>query len=733
MSDSPVSPQQLQLAFEAARVIVWNWDFRTDRVYVHPLSAPLAALPADPGTRSLEDWLTLVHPEDRTAVSAALQQSRGSGGNLSAAFRLPDAAGRWRWMGVRGGVRRDSSGTLVEMSGAAVDITEQKTTELEIARREKTVSTLINSLDGIVWEADAKTFQFSFVSQQAERILGYPAEDWLKPDFWVSRLHPDDAKWCIDFCLNATRQRRDHNFEYRMIAKDGRVVWIQDSVTVQGATEAERLCGVMVDITARKEAELAQRENDALFDLMFDQSPAGMVIFDAAADKLRANAAYCRFLGRSEEEVMSTSIEEKLYPEDRGRMRQVVDDLDHGRPVDVELRFVRPDGEIVWGRLLARRATAFGRLHRGLSIVEDITARKRAEAVLLESHENFRTIANDTPALLWMTSAEGKVTFVNRAIREFFGVAGDVPDFDRFQYVHPDDASLSRRLFEAAVRDHTSMVTESRLRRFDGEYRWLLNRYLPRFSETGEFLGHVGVATDITERKVAEQQLQAAHSRLAAELKERAKLQQELSDLSERLINAQEEERRRVARELHDSLGNQIAALTLSLSSLGRQTGSTETRLLAKMLTEMAQTIREVSHQLHPAMLEYAGLAPALRELCGEFTALTKIKVSVVAPEELAPIPPEVALCAYRVTQEALQNIAKHSGANSALVSLARESGGLVLSICDRGAGFDPEALPQHRGLGLVSIRERVRLLKGSLEIDSTPGRGTTLRITVPS
>jgi PAS domain S-box-containing protein len=728
-----MTPDQLQLAFDAARVTIWNWDILADQVHVHPLSAPPPGAPEASNTHSRQEWFAAIHPEDRPSVEAAVQKSLESGCNFGSAFRVRDPRGQWRWIGVRAGLRRDAAGQPVEMSGVTVDITEQRNAELEIERREEAVSALINALDGIVWEADARTFQFLFVSRQAARILGFSVEDWLQPGFWVSRLHPDDAQWCIGFRENAAAHGQDHNFEYRMLARDGRVVWFHDFVAVQDALDGSaRLRGVMVDITARKEAEQARGESEALFELLFDQSPAGLVIFDADAGKVRVNAAYCRFLGRSEQDVFSTSFVEKLHPDDRGQADWLIRELDQGRPVDVELRFLRGDGEIVWGRMIARRTSTEGRLLKGLSIVEDITAQKRAEAVLKESHENFRTVANATPAILWMSSADGELTFLNHAASEFFGSQVGKPDFDRFSHVHPDEEARSRQLYKAAVRDHTSVVNESRLRRFDGEYRWLLNRYVPRFSDAGEFLGHVGVATDITSRKLAEQQLEAAHSRLAAELGERARLQQELSSLSERMINAQEDERRRVARELHDSLGNQIAALTLGISALGRETGVKDTRLLAKMLSDMAQNIREISHQLHPVMLDYAGLAPALRELCSEFGELTQIRVAVVESEELGEIPPQVALCAYRVTQEALQNIAKHSGAKVAVVSLARENGALLLTICDRGAGFDPEAVRRHRGLGLVSIRERVRLLHGSLQIDSTPGQGTTLTVNVP-
>src|SRR5512145_3060006 len=117
-------------------------------------------------------------------------------------------------------------------------------------------SKLVHSLDGIVWEADGETFQFTFVSPQAEKILGYPINQWLQPNFWREHTHPDDIEWCSAFCLDSTRRRRDHEFEYRMIAADGRVVWFNDIVSVKiEPGGALYLRGIMLDITRRKQAE----------------------------------------------------------------------------------------------------------------------------------------------------------------------------------------------------------------------------------------------------------------------------------------------------------------------------------------------------------------------------------------------------------------------------------------------------------------------------------------------
>jgi PAS domain S-box-containing protein len=131
---------------------------------------------------------------------------------------------------------------------------------------------LVNSIEGIVWEADARTFQFTFVSQQAERVLGYPVEQWLaEPTFWKDHIHPDDREWAVEYCVSATRQQKAHDFEYRMVAADGPTVWVRDLVNIViENNQATRLRGVMLDVTARKQAEQALRQQADLLNLTHD-------------------------------------------------------------------------------------------------------------------------------------------------------------------------------------------------------------------------------------------------------------------------------------------------------------------------------------------------------------------------------------------------------------------------------------------------------------------------------
>jgi two-component system sensor histidine kinase UhpB len=205
-----------------------------------------------------------------------------------------------------------------------------------------------------------------------------------------------------------------------------------------------------------------------------------------------------------------------------------------------------------------------------------------------------------------------------------------------------------------------------------------------------------------------------------------------------RLINVQEAERRRISRELHDDLNQKIATLSMSISRLKRNVPMQDVELIAE-LEQLRQTanaltneVRRLSHQLHPAVLEHLGLVTALESYIAGFTDEEKIDVQLTADIGDERIPFQTSICLYRVAVEALRNVARHSGAESAAVSLTRSSGNWELRVSDSGKGFDVETFAQAGGLGLISVEERLRLLQGSCEIRSTPAQGTTLVARVP-
>lgn len=262
--------------------------------------------------------------------------------------------------------------------------------------------------------------------------------------------------------------------------------------------------------------------------------------------------------------------------------------------------------------------------------------------------------------------------------------------------------------------------------------------------------GHGPFATQSAERNALSVQLFLILASmpllfLSALIKERERAQEDLGQshsqvqkLLSKLIDAQEAERRRISRELHDDLNQKIATLSMSISQLKRRLPIPEPALVSELdrlresATRLTNDVRTLSHQLHPAVLEHLGLVAALESYTSNFQDEEKIDVKLAADIGSERIPFQISICLYRVAVEALRNVARHSGATSAAISLQRVDDVLELRVSDSGQGFNVDTFKQRSGLGLVSVEERLRLVQGSYDIQSTPGRGTTLAARVP-
>lgn len=354
-----------------------------------------------------------------------------------------------------------------------------------------------------------------------------------------------------------------------------------------------------------------------------------------------------------------------------------------------------------------------------------------------ESEERFRAIADDTPAKLWMASHEGDEFFINHGLRAYLGASPrSLSDWETL--LHPEDKAEALAVFSQSFASRQPYSGECRVRRADGEYRWVLSQASPRFAPDAQFLGYTGALFDITEQKQAERSLRRANAVLADNLEEQRQKEEEIRALSARLIDAQEEERTRVSRELHDDLSQQIAALSLGMGNLKRKLpeDQQETRGLSdriqQKLVGLSEAVRRISHELHPSVLQHAGLAAALRGYCRELQSVSGLQVDLRTTGDFASAPPAITLCIYRIVQEALRNVTKHAQTDKAEIELTRANGEIRLVVSDRGVGFAAESSGRRAGLGLVSMRERTRLVKGSVELRSAPGHGTTLTVRIP-
>jgi PAS domain S-box-containing protein len=348
------------------------------------------------------------------------------------------------------------------------------------------------------------------------------------------------------------------------------------------------------------------------------------------------------------------------------------------------------------------------------ALLDSITELQVAEAVVRESEERFRLVANTAPVLIWMAGPDKLCTYFNQPWLDFTGRSLDLNLGNGWaDGVHPEDSRRCMDRYVQAFDRREEFRMEYRLQRHDGEYRWVLDIGVPRFNHNRSFLGYIGSCIDVTERKHAEDAL---------------------GSVNRRLIEAQEQERTRIARELHDDIGQRLALLAINLAQLQQNPAEVHGRLgeLQKQTSEIAIDIQTLSHELHSAKLEYLGVASAMRDFCQNFEKQAKVKVDFKSRDLPSPLAPDISLCLFRILQEALHNAAKHSGVQDVEVGLWGESSEIHLVISDSGAGFDSEAAKKSRGIGLISMEERLKAIKGTFSIESRPRHGTTIHARVP-
>ena len=365
----------------------------------------------------------------------------------------------------------------------------------------------------------------------------------------------------------------------------------------------------------------------------------------------------------------------------------------------------------------AARLNLPGPTFRVLMTHEDIP---RTRDGLKHSKEHLTQLLEVTKVLAWEAEVEGqRFTHVSEQAFKMLGYPANAwyePNF-LASHIHPDDRQrvLSAYLKHTRISEHFDLTF--RLLGSDGRVCWVLN-LVSVTREDGAAKRMLGFMIDISERKRAEEALKY---------------------LGSRLIAAQEEERKRVARELHDDLNQRMAVLSIELEQLGQkiQKHHSVRKCLDKLqlqAQEISSDIHKLSYQLHPSKLDHLGLAAAVKSLCDELSLVQSGKLRIHFHQSGFPadLPKDTTLCLFRIAQEVLRNCLKHSAAKFAQVVLAKTERAIRLSISDNGCGFDTRSDLMEKGLGFISMQERLRLVGGDMDIYSQPRHGTRVNVSVP-
>ncbi|HEY6372609.1 MAG TPA: PAS domain S-box protein [Candidatus Sulfotelmatobacter sp.] len=514
--------------------------------------------------------------------------------------------------------------------------------------------------------------------------------------------------------------------ELEAVRPDGSKRWIRiRGEAVRDATgHVISLHGTAQDFTERRAAEIRLQESEDRLTAVVATALNAIIAVDEQQHVLLFNAAAEKMFGCTASEAIGGSLDRFIPPRFRSahslHIRRFGETRETSRSMGTlgALWAMRSNGEEFPIEASISHAENAGKKLFTV-IIRDITEHCRAEAAAAESETRFHLIANTAPVLIWMSGPDRLCTYFNQPWLEFTGRRMEQELGEGWtEGVHLEDVEKCHERYVQSFDRRERFSMEYRLRRRDGEYRWVLDSGVPRFNSDGSFAGYVGCCMDISDLKQA---------------------RATVIEFSGRLLRAGEEERARIARELHDDINQRLALLANGLQEAEQAASADkdgsrgqELHLLWQLTNEIANDIQHMSHQLHPSKLHYLGLTSTVRQLCNEFAQQHKIEIECMVKGLPDDLDERVSLNLFRTVQESLRNVVKHSKASHVKVELSCPSSVLHLCVSDDGVGFNPEEIRADHGLGLVSMRERLRSVGGEFSIWSKPSRGTLVQGRVP-
>ena len=551
-------------------------------------------------------------------------------------------------------------------------------------------------------------------------FLGFSEEE-LRRKHCVDFSPPEDAKkdWALFQQLQAGSI--DHyQLEKRYIRSDSSLVWGRLSISSLRDFSVPLILAMVEDITERKRTQEALQQRE--MELTEAQRLAGLGSWqwEQRTDTVIWSKELYHLMG-IDPTLPAPSYKEHAHlftAESWERLQRAVQEaLQTETPYELDLEVVRPESIVKWeiargepvrdqsGQIIGLRGT-----------VQNITERKQAEEALRASEERLRLAQQAARIGSFEWNIQDGVNTWNSELEALYGLpeggfAGTQKAFE--ELLHLEDRERVKNLVAVSMESGKPTKGEWRAVWPDGSIHWVAGRWQVYKDDTGSPHRMVGVSIDIDERKRAEQVL---------------------ADAPRKLIEAHEEERAWIARELHDDISQQIALLSVDLDQWTAQGGPREESVIRarRRLEEIAADVQNLSHRLHSSKLDYLGLRVAAKSFCEELSANSGVKVNFQYSDVPATIPREVSLCLFRVLQESLQNAVKHSGVRSFEVKLVGKADAIELTVSDDGSGFNVEEAFLNSGLGLVSMRERIQIVQGEMEIRSSPGAGTTICARVP-
>ena len=507
----------------------------------------------------------------------------------------------------------------------------------------------------------------------------------------------------------------------------------------------DRIEGVVitfVDITTRKEAEEALREAKAYAEKIVDSAPEPLLVLTSDLRVQKANEAfYGHFQVRREDtegrKIYDLGNGQWDIPALRKLIDEVLPDNDTFSNYEVEHNF-----EQIGRRAMLVSGRRLDHAHLILLSIRDITEQKQAEEAVRESEARFRLMAETVPDILFTTTPEGEIDYISGQVEPFTGRRPEeIVDTAMWpELLHPDDSERVETGWAEAVEERRPFEVRYRLRHAEEGYRWVIARARPVYDRGGTLVRWFGTITDVNALTEAEEALRRLNETLEERIEKRTA---QVRQLASRLTRAEQAERRRLSQILHDDLQQRLYGVQLKLSFIQRDAEAGNPERLAKNVSDAETwldnaigTTRQLTVDLSPPVLKTEGLVDALGWLVVQMEDLHNLEVEIEAEHAFYVPDEDLRVLLFQILRELLFNAVKHADVDRVTIALEDVDGHLAIRVVDEGHGFDVEAVAaraeQEGGFGLFSVRERLNLVGGRMEIDSAPGKGTCVTVHVP-
>jgi PAS domain S-box-containing protein len=731
--------QELQQAYTRFELIsrttndaIWEWDLETGRLWSNETHQLLYGLTVQDPVPDSAEWTKRIHPDDRQRIVEAQEKALSSGTNVFITeYRFLVHEKGYRDIYDRCYIVRNKEGKAIRMMGSMMDITERKRTEELIRSNEETLRTIMHSaLDAII-TMDSKGC-VEIWTPRAEQIFGWKESEvtgqklsqFIIPLHYRQR-HEDGLK---KFLQTGKGPMLNKIVEMSAINKEGDEFPVELSIVPIRKNEKIFFCSFIRDISERKKKEEEIRMANERYNIISLATNDVVWDWDLETNQIWWNDAYYHQFGYQRDSSSGTidCWYRALHPDDKERVLEGIHRaIQSTEPYWAdEYRFLKADGTIcqIYDRGYIIRDEA-GRSIRMIGAKADITEMKTATEKLRLSEEKYRMLFNKNPMPMWVLDFETmKFLAVNEAALHHYGysekeflamTALDIrPAEDRQLFIEKHQPRRSS-LYRSGIWRHCKKSGEI----MDVEIHAYPLLYEGRAAE-------LVLVNDVTEKLKTEILLQQSY--------------EDIRCLASYLQDVRENERISIAREIHDELGQQLTVLKMDIAWLNRKIPEKNASLEAKMkeLLEMVdqtiRSVRKISSDLRPSVLDDLGLVAALEWQSREFEKKSGIQTRFKADLTDMNLPHQLATGLFRIYQESLTNVARHAGANRVHATLSHHNGTLTFLIEDNGKGFEIDLLKKKKTLGILGMRERVSLMGGHFRITSNPGQGTRIEISIP-